>query len=96
MAEYIERDRVIEKLIERKYCSTVSKIDFDDVIMLLNSQPTADVQEVVRCSNCIHIWLHSSGYYYCSVTGKEYKGYELGYNFCSYGERICGAKMDKE
>ena len=47
-----------------------------------------DVQEVVRCSNCIYISLHSSGYYHCSLTGKEYKGYELGYNFCSCGKRV--------
>lgn len=53
-----------------------------------NHATVCDMQEVVRCSNCIHIWLHSSGYYHCSVMRKDYKGYELGYNYCSYGEKV--------
>ena len=96
--EYIEREAFIEILKKtKKDCEHYAdKVVCDFAIRMVNLMPPADVQEVVRCSNCIHICLHSSGYYYCSVTGKEYKGYELGYNFCSYGERICGAKMDKE
>lgn len=42
--------------------------------------------EVVRCKDCIHICLHSSGDFYCSITGTEYKSYELDH-YCSYGAK---------
>lgn len=83
--EYIERDGVVGKLIERKYCSTSSKIDYGEVIRLLNSEPVADVQEVRHGK-----WIISSdGYYpYCSECWKEPK--EIS-EFCPH----CGAKMDR-
>ena len=95
--EYIERKALLQDIDETvivsgKTGATNQELrGINKVIGRIQAIPTADVQEIVWCSNCIHIWLHSSGYYYCSVTGKKYKGYELGYHFCSYG-----AKMDKE
>lgn len=91
--EYIEREALLKYPIRRgNYDTKNGDIHFingiESVLEYAKSLPPADVQEVVRCSECIHIWLHSSGYYHCSVMGKEYKGYELGYNFCSYGEKV--------
>ena len=90
--EYIEREALMHDIMRTIIVSEKTGFytnpelkGINKVIDRIMSAPTADVQEVVRCSNCIHIWLHSSGYYHCSVTGKEYKGYELGYHFCSYG-----------
>lgn len=77
--EYIEHEAA-KKVLADDYAYNAAK--------LLDEVPKANVQDVVRCSNCIHIWLHSSGYYHCSVTRKEYKGYELGYHFCSYGKKV--------
>ena len=93
--EYIERDSLAGKLIEMKYCSTSSKIDFGDVIRLINSAPTADVQEVrhgkwelidecanegVYCSNC-----------HKKVYRAKYANQKVKSNYCPH----CGAKMDK-
>lgn len=93
--EYIERDSLAGKLIEMKYCSTSSKIDFGDVIRLINSESTADVQEVIRCKDCIfgkydddlNMILCKRFY---NLSGGEYVYNDLN-DFCSYG-----SKMDKE
>ena len=79
--EYIEREAA-KKVLADDYAYAAAK--------LLDTVPAADVQEIVRCKDCIHICLHSSGDFYCSITGTEYKSYELDH-YCSYG-----AKMDKE
>lgn len=86
--EYIEREAVAEMLENAQMITDGEYCGYCTEDVCLDNIPTDDVVEVVRCSNCIHICLHSSGYYYCSVTGKEYKGYELGYHFCSYGKSI--------
>lgn len=97
MDEYIERDSLAGKLIEMKYCSTSSKIDFGDVIRLINSELTADVQEVRHGK-----WIYDGSdigwaNYKCSFCGECFvleagTPQENEYNFCPH----CGAKMDKE
>lgn len=95
MVEYIERDSLAGKLIGMKCCCTLSKFDFGDVLRLINSEPTADVQEVrhgkwvytsrspewadCKCSECGYTDLFSNDM-------------ECFYNYCPE----CGAKMDKE
>ena len=86
MAEYIERDSLVGKLIEMKYCSTSSKIDFVDVIRLINSEPTADVQEVVRCKDCRWSSTEECAMYYRCNCGEQHT-WESDNDFCSYGER---------
>lgn len=92
--EYIERDSLAGKLIEMKYCSTSSKIDFGDVLRLINSEPTADVQEVRHGK-----WLYEDS----DIGWTDYKCSDCGniistvaqdedlYSYCPY----CGAKMDR-
>lgn len=98
MAEYIERDSLVGKLIEMKYCSTSSKIDFGDVIRLINSEPAADVQEVRHSE-----WVKIKDKFFSSTNGRggnivkcsicgEPSSCGLSTPYCS----ICGAKMVKE
>lgn len=99
--EYIERDSLIGKLIEMKYCSTSSKIDFGDVIRLINSEPTADVQEVRHGKwedNAEDVyWGNHFTRKHCSECGNkpEYREGKNSYVLSNYC-RNCGAKMDKE
>ena len=99
MAEYIEREKVRDKLYEN------DAITFEGV-KILNTFPTADVVEVVRCEKCKHsreLAPHSeiSPYYrHCDLwRGEEtknvwhkYKKYYADYSiveptdYCSYGE----------
>lgn len=99
--EYIERDSLAGKLIEMKYCSTSSKIDFGDVLRLINSETAADVQEVRHGENVTPF--HPTDEFICSECGiafKEISEYiieddvyrEFYFKFCPN----CGAKMDKE
>ena len=46
MSRYIDADKLVGILLEKNYNSTTGKINFGDVIYLVNSQPTADLQEV--------------------------------------------------
>lgn len=88
--EYIERDSLVGKLIEMKYCSTSSKIDFGDVIRLINSEPTADVQEVRHGK-----WDEELYDIICSACKESFNIMDndaYRFDFCPH----CGAKMDKE
>lgn len=86
--EYIERNRVVGELIERKYCSTSSEINYDELIKLLNSQPIADVQEVVYCKECKFFKTDTFGQKICI---RQFNTIRMHDNdFCSYGEKKCG------
>lgn len=57
-----------------------------DVISLVKSQPTSDVQEVVRCKDCNYFsqtTVDKKGFCICSVSGMEITDND----FCSYGEK---------
>ena len=88
MAEYIEREALLEKLAERDLCLCVSESDIKDI-------PAADVAPVVhgrwevsdtpcerfKCSEC------GGGCWYYDYQGDVAKS-----RYCP----SCGAKMDKE
>ena len=86
MAEYIEREALLEKLAERDLCLCVSESDIKDI-------PAADVAPVV------HGWWIDTEFYgphhmtivQCSACKNESEG-SLDDAFCP----MCGAKMDKE
>ena len=82
---YIDVDKFAEKI-----CN-FQQIDEDTtnkMIFLLRKQPTADVEEVVRCGKC----KHGEKYVIDNVTSL-YKCYRLGISgfiedfHCGYGER---------
>lgn len=52
MPEYIERDKLVSKFLDKQFSGTSSKIDIAETIRFVNSMPTADVVEVVRCIQC--------------------------------------------
>ena len=102
--EYIERDSLVGKLIEMKYCSTSSKIDFGDVIRLINSEPTANVQKVRHGENVTT--MNPVDEFECSECGFVCEIYENIYDDeytldCQreYNPKFCpncGAIMDEE
>lgn len=88
MSRYIDAD-VLEKAVYR------SGIDNQaDILTLIEDQPTADVEEVVRCRECA--WWRATGYDPIAETdtGECQRPLgEFGYcetdenDYCSYGER---------
>lgn len=78
--EYIEKNHLIKTLINSNalYNATV----FD----LIKSEPTADVQEVVRCGLCKHYKLRGDSKWCVLHMARMHSD-----DYCSYG-----AKMDKE
>ena len=89
MAEYIEREKVLEA-IQRRKSPTRSPAQNEMLRTIrvdVNRVPAADVVEVVRCKECKHSTrcgetrrcLHPFGLTVCD-----------GNDFCSYGERRDG------
>lgn len=82
--EYIEREALIENF---KSCGASKELT-EAIIYRINSRPTADVVEVVRCKNCK--FKHDPtrcALWYGEVNGTAYlieRGDEF---YCSYGER---------
>jgi len=82
MAEYIEREALLEKLAEHDLCLCVSESDVKNI-------PAADVAPVVHGR---WRWVGECGFndcYICSECGK------IAMNDSNYCPN-CGAKMDKE
>lgn len=78
--EYIEREAA-KKVLADDYAYNAAK--------LLDTVPTADVQEVVRCKDCKFFKTDTFGQNVCV---RQFNTIRMNENdFCSYG-----AKMDKE
>lgn len=86
MAEYIEREAVID-LITRRYENP------EICTQEINSIPAADVAPVERCKDCVH-WDDDPDTYGADYgpKGKCMKSFETmcADDFCSYGERKDG------
>jgi hypothetical protein len=86
MAEYINRYAFAGKLLQKQFEKQSDKITISEVIRLVNSQPKADVVEVIRCKNCEY-WdkrtVNDKGFVICPVSGMEIHTED----YCSYGER---------
>lgn len=68
----------LEKIKPIDFPST--EMDGLDVVRYLNTIPTVDAVEVVRCKNCVHY--DGEG---CLLTYGEFEPNSM--DFCSYGER---------
>ena len=90
MAEYINRDDILDL----SYCPTSltwdnplaeqkSVVDVDDI----NSIPTADVVEVVRCKDCEFYEPHGNGRGGICRYSKFTSRIRLSTDFCSDGKR---------
>ena len=100
MAEYIEREPLLESLRESyetlklirnelKYEKAIALEDaqlitFMECILRVKEQPTADVVEVVRCKDCKHFLLHRM-----ACINPFHNGWCTINDYCSYGERRC-------
>ncbi len=79
----IDSDKFILALMD----ASLSSVDEDTILDLIDSVPTADAVPVVRCKDCIHGFFHnSSGGMYC-CTSPAGLSLETPNSFCCYGER---------
>lgn len=81
--EYIEKTHLINTIIN-------STALYDATILrLIKIEPTADVDEIIRCKNCNYFskaTVNEKGFLICSASGMEITDND----YCSYGERKCG------
>lgn len=85
---YIDADKLTDKLEELQFNAPVMLpvMKIYNVIELVEDQPTADVVEVVRCSECVNgkkAVINDKGFKICPVSGMEITDND----YCSYGER---------
>ena len=84
MAELIDREALKKALLERVFYPAIVK-------GVLESAPTVDAVQVVRCKDCIgqSTWFKDAeiGCEICGMSGMYPKG---EFDFCSYGERKGG------
>lgn len=79
----IDSDKFILALMD----ASLSSVDEDTILDLVDSIPTVDAEPVVRCKDCIHGFFHnSSGGMYC-CTSPAGLSLETPNSFCCYGER---------
>ncbi len=94
MAEYIERETLIEELdkVPAYFESGDIRYGIQIAMHAVSKQPTADAVEVVRCEKCEYckvsypakeIGKEAIEGYFCNLFQK----YMLPTDFCSYGER---------
>ena len=92
MAEYIEREALMRR-IKEIHCAECDSYHgvrcracwVDDTLDYIDSEPAADVVEVVRCKDCEYFGLNDENVPYCSnpfgLDDPEPNG------FCSYGRK---------
>ena len=82
----IDADKFILSLMD----ASLSSVDEDTILDLVDSVPTVDAVPVVRCKDCKYAYINSfsalSGEALCSSSGKVMQQDA----FCSYGERKDG------
>lgn len=86
MARYIDIDDII-KTFEKMHgneSTLLNCYNADWIVSFLESQPTADVAEVVRCKDCKHLNPMGSGGYRKCLRDNLWKDTD---DFCSRGER---------
>ena len=86
MAEYIDKQKLLKYLEETNTADEwiANQYNADWIYSFIESQPTADVAEVVRCKDC----KYGTIAYGCLKRGKGLRGdFVKPTDFCSYGER---------
>ena len=82
MARYIDADALIKRIYPIGIGDGMYVINAKAVKFAIDTQPTADVLEVVRCKDCK--WWHTNG---CAFRNDCAKGLPCDDDFCSHGER---------
>ena len=84
----IDADKFILALMD----ASLSSVDEDTILDLVDSVPTVDAVPVVRCKDCKYAYINSysaaSGNAICSTSANVTQQDD----FCSYGERRDGAE----
>lgn len=89
MSRYIDADALIERILKLKvatdnmYGMGIAR-GIERAETAIQMQPTADVEEVVRCKDCKHCLTDDYTMYCERATGLDQI---LPDDFCSYGER---------
>jgi hypothetical protein len=99
MAEYIEREALLEKARELAQNFSSSCLATPHIIKAIENAPKADVVEVVRCKDCkdyrpVLFGGETMHYGYCFNTHDSVSGNRHRYegDYCSYGKRKEGAE----
>lgn len=86
----IDADKFILALMD----ASLSSVDEDTILDLVDSVPTVDAVPVVRCKDCKHlcVWNRKDIYAFCSKTNIAFSPFELDTRTfsCIYGERKDG------
>ena len=92
--EYIERETVKRELLS--WAVSINHPEYlikDDALHIIDSIPTADVAEVLRCRDCKY-WgdedgklQHSDGVHNYLIDGRHTGWCPTENDYCSYGER---------
>ena len=89
MPRYIDADALLKRMRKDPLFELVEIYGVSGVI---EAEPTADVVEVVRCKDCVHLELLNSEQYYarCSWHGRLFPSFgkaDTRQWFCADGER---------
>ena len=101
MAEYIEREALIERISKLGVAGAFTEAFKNDVLEIISKEPAADVQEVRHGENITS--MHPTDEFICSECGIVFHDVseyiveddvyrEFYFDYCPK----CGAKMDKE
>ena len=86
MPEYIEREALIE-FVKQNTPHFDGETTMECVERAIRYAPTADVAEVVRCSQCVNLRASSDGAYCNRLSSTWDKCYVRFDDYCSYGEK---------
>ena len=92
MSRFVDADRIDWRLIIPTNATTAEEHIIYRARKLVESQPTADVVEVVRCKDCEYMCHYTDGHLECRLLS-DLKPIPTTYctmnedDFCSYGER---------
>ena len=90
MAEYIEREAIMEFPIRKDHCDKERANEhfifgIESVLEYVENLPAADVAPVVRCENCRYaMWVEWAKKYSC---GQGRGLLVFGDHFCAFGKR---------
>lgn len=87
MADYINREETLKSL-EKNITEEISGDAFDEITDIINSIPSVDAVEVVRCEECKH--KHEDFCYKLSIIDDKQNSYYLVVNdndYCKWGEK---------
>ena len=86
----IDADKFILALMD----ASLSSVDEDTILDLVDSIPTVDAVQVVRCKDCRHlcVWNRKDIYAFCPKTNIVFLPFEKDTRtfFCSFGEKMDG------